>query len=257
VLVAVSVDKEIEADVVQFLQICGSHVAQAVRQARSIDEHRKLEEQFQQAQKMEAVGRLAGGIAHDFNNLLTAILGYSTLLLEGLAEDDPRRQDVEEIRKAGQNAELLTRQLLAFSRKQILEPVVLDLNAVVSNLDRMLRRLVGEDLNVVTRLDPDLGRVKANPGQIEQILLNLVVNARDAMPAGGTLTIETTNVELDEHYAQAHADTAPGLYVMVAVSDTGHGMDEQTQSHLFEPFFTTKEKGGLQQNLWVVSGSGS
>ena len=210
--------------------------------ARDVTERNRLERQFQQAQKMEAVGQLAGGVAHDFNNLLTAILGYSDLLLETLLEDDRRRQDVEEIRKAGQSAASLTRQLLAFSRKQILEPVVLDLNALVGHLDRMVRRLIGEDIQVVTRLDRELGQVRADPGQIEQIIVNLAVNARDAMPEGGTLTIETANAELGEHYARTHPGTVPGQCVMLGVSDTGHGMDEETQSHLFEPFFTTKEK---------------
>jgi PAS domain S-box-containing protein len=229
--------------------------------ARDVTERNRLERQFQQAQKMEAVGQLAGGVAHDFNNLLTAILGYSELLLQTLPEDDGRRQDVEEIQKAGQSAGSLTRQLLAFSRKQILEPVVLDLNAVVANLDRMARRLIGEDIEIITHLDPELGRVKADAGQIEQVLLNMAVNARDAMPEGGTLTIETANVELDEQYAQTHPGTAPGHYVVLALSDTGHGMDEQTQSHLFEPFFTTKEKGkgtglGLATVYGIVKQSG-
>ena len=229
--------------------------------ARDVTERNRLERQFQQAQKMEAVGQLAGGVAHDFNNLLTSILGYSDLLLQTFPEDDGRRQDVEEIQKAGQSAASLTRQLLAFSRKQILELVVLDLNAVVANVDRMARRLIGEDIEIITHLDPELGRVKADAGQIEQVLLNMAVNARDAMPEGGTLTIETGNVELDEQYAQTHPGTTPGHYVVLAVSDTGHGMDEQTQSHLFEPFFTTKEQGkgtglGLATVYGIVKQSG-
>ena len=222
---------------------------------RNITEQKKLAQQFQQAQRMEAIGQLAGGIAHDFNNLLTAILGYSDLLLEALPEDDLRRQDVDEIRRAGRSAESLTRQLLAFSRKQILEPVVLDLNALVGHLDQMVRRLIGEDIQVVTRLDRELGQVRADPGQIEQIIVNLAVNARDAMPEGGILTIETANAELDEHYAQVHPGATPGQYVMFAVSDTGHGMSEQTQAHLFEPFFTTKEAGkGTGLGLATVYG---
>lgn len=222
---------------------------------RNTTEQKKLEQQFLQSQKMEALGRLSGGVAHDFNNLLTAILGYSELLLEGLAEDDRRRLDVEEIRKAGQSAMSLTRQLLAFSRKQVLEPRMLDLNAVVHHLDKMVRRLIGEDIKIVSRLDPRLGSVRADAGQIEQVLLNLVLNARDAMPEGGTLTIETANVELDEDYASRYLGTPSGHYVMLAVSDTGCGMDAEIQSRLFEPFFTTKEKGrGTGLGLATVYG---
>src|SRR3990172_4516954 len=252
--------RQVCADVsASLVPVPGEPVVLAI--ARDVTERNRLERQFQQAQKMEAVGQLAGGVAHDFNNLLTAILGYSELLLQTLPEDDGRRQDVEEIQKAGQSAGALTRQLLAFSRKQILEPVVLDLNAVVANLDRMARRLIGEDIEVITRLDPALGRVKTDAGQIEQVLLNMAVNARDAMPEGGKLTIETGTVELDEQYAQSHAGAAAGRHVMIAVSDTGHGVDEQTQSHLFEPFFTTKEKGrgtglGLATVYGIVKQSG-
>jgi PAS domain S-box-containing protein len=229
--------------------------------ARDVTERNRLERQFQQAQKMEAIGQLAGGVAHDFNNLLTVILGYGEVLLETLPADDPRRQDVEEIRKAGQSAASLTRQLLAFSRKQILEPVVLDLNAVLANMDRMMGRLIGEDIELIIRLEPELGRAKADAGQLEQILVNLAVNARDAMPEGGTLTIETGNVELDEPYVRTHPGAASGRHIVLAVSDTGHGMDERTQSHLFEPFFTTKEKGkgtglGLATVYGIVKQSG-
>ena len=235
------------------VSVRGERVVLAI--ARDVTERNRLERQFQQAQKMEAVGQLAGGVAHDFNNLLTAILGYSDLLLETLPDDDLRRHDVEEIRRAGQSAESLTRQLLAFSRKQILEPVVLDLNALIGHLDPMVRRLIGEDIQVVAPLDRELGQVRADPGQIEQIIVNLAVNARDAMPEGGTLTIETANAELDEHYAQVHPGTTPGQYIMLAVSDTGHGMSEGTQSHLFEPFFTTKEAGkGTGLGLATVYG---
>jgi PAS domain S-box-containing protein len=229
--------------------------------ARDVTDRNRLERQFQQAQKMEAIGQLAGGVAHDFNNLLTVILGYSEFLLETFPADDSRRQDVEEIRKAGQSAGSLTRQLLAFSRKQILEPVVLDLNAVLANSDRMVRRLIGEHIKIITRFDPGLGLVKADAGQIEQILVNLAVNARDAMPDGGTITIETGNVEFDEQYVRTHVGAATGAHIVVAVSDTGHGMSEQTQSHLFEPFFTTKEKGkgtglGLATIYGIVKQSG-
>ena len=229
--------------------------------ARDVTERNRLERQFQQAQKMEAIGQLAGGVAHDFNNLLTVILGYSEFLMETFPADDSRRQDVAEIRKAGQSAGSLTRQLLAFSRKQILEPVVLDLNAVLANSDRMVRRLIGEHINIISRFDPELGLVKADAGQIEQILVNLAVNARDAMPEGGTITIETGNVEFDEPYVRTHVGAAAGPHIVLAVSDTGHGMSEQTQSHLFEPFFTTKEKGkgtglGLATIYGIVKQSG-
>ena len=206
-------------------------------------ERRTLEEQYQQAQKMEAVGRLAGGVAHDFNNLLTVILGYCELLLTDLNPDDPRQADIVEIQKAGARAGGLTRQLLAFSRKQIIEPTLLDLNQITADLQAMLGRLIGEDVKVVLALRPELARVKADRGQVEQVVMNLVVNARDAMPKGGTLTIETANVELDEHYAKMHHDVKPGPYVVLTVTDTGTGMTPQVQARLFEPFFTTKEPG--------------
>jgi PAS domain S-box-containing protein len=226
----------------------------------NITEHKQLEEQFLQAQKMEAVGRLTGGIAHDFNNLLTAIIGFSEILLHRqLDEGDPLYKPIEEIHKAGQRAASLTRQLLAFSRKQVLQPKVLDLNAVVTDMDKMLPRVISEDIDLVTVLDPDLGPVKADLGQIEQVIVNLAVNARDAMPQGGQLTIETANVELDEAYARRHVDVQPGPYVMLAVSDTGVGMDKETQSRIFEPFFTTKEEGtglGLATVYGIVKQSG-
>jgi CheY-like chemotaxis protein len=204
---------------------------------------------------MEAVGQLAGGIAHDFNNLLTAILGNTQLLLRDLPPGDTKRQDVEEIRKASERAASLTRQLLAYSRRQMLQPEILDLNVVVAEMDRMLRRLIGEHIALNTVLAPELGRVRADPNQIEQVIVNLAVNARDAMPDGGKLTIETANMELDESFAQAHLGAVPGHYAMVAVTDTGSGMDASVRAHLFEPFFTTKEVGkGTGLGLATVYG---
>jgi two-component system, cell cycle sensor histidine kinase and response regulator CckA len=221
---------------------------------------KELERQFLQAQKMEAVGRLAGGVAHDFNNLLTAVIGYSDLLLAGTAEG-PLRDGLVEIRKAGERAASLTRQLLAFSRRQVLVPKVLDLNAVVADLEKMLRRLIGEDIVLLPELDPELAAIRADPGQIEQVLVNLIVNSRDAMPRGGTITIQTRNAVFDDHFLHSHEGAVAGAHVLLSVRDTGSGMDSETRSHIFEPFFTTKEKGkgtglGLATVYGIVKQSG-
>jgi PAS domain S-box-containing protein len=229
--------------------------------AMDVSEKRRLETQLRQAQKMEAVGRLAGGVAHDFNNLLGVISGYSELLGKSLGPEHPGQRRVAEIQKAADRASALTRQLLAFSRKQVLETKVLKLNDVVTGLAGMLHRLIGEDVRLVTRPRADLGQVRADQGQLEQVIVNLVVNARDAMARGGDLIIETANTTIDEAYCRQHADVTPGRYVTIAVSDTGEGMSAETQSHIFEPFFTTKEDGkgtglGLATVFGIVKQSG-
>jgi len=227
----------------------------AVVAAHDITEERQLGRQLQQAQKMEAIGRLAGGVAHDFNNLLSVILGYSEQVMTGLGAGNVFHGKVSQIRKAGERAAGLTRQLLAFSRKQIIEPRILDLNALIGGTEKMLRRLIGEDVELVTRLGGRLGRVKADPGQLEQILMNLAVNARDAMPQGGRLTFETANVEFHEDLAREDPDARPGRYVMFAVRDTGAGMTPEVKAKIFEPFFTTKEPGkGTGLGLATVYG---
>jgi two-component system, cell cycle sensor histidine kinase and response regulator CckA len=216
---------------------------------------REREEQLRQASKMEAIGRLAGGIAHDFNNLLTAITGYSDLSLRHLAPNDPLHRNIQEIKKAGERAGGLTRQLLAFGRKLGLRPAVLDLNAIVSDLKRMLPRLIDENIEVQTNLEPSLWPVKADQGQIEQLIMNLSVNARDAMPCGGKLVIETANVEMDREIAQRYDSVRAGSHVLLTVSDTGTGMDVETQREIFEPFFTTKKEGkGTGLGLSIVYG---
>lgn len=225
----------------ELLASVGSQIALAIERKRAETELRDTESQLRQSQKMEAVGRLAGGVAHDFNNLLTAITGYSDLTLRSLDQDSPLRPRIEEIKKAGERAARLTQQLLAFSRKQILQPKVLDLNSIVTEMTKMLQRLIGEDIVLQTALDKSLGQVRVDSGQVEQVLLNLVVNARDAMPQGGHLIIETSNVFLDWTHAKSHAMIQPAHYVMLSVSDSGYGMDAETQARIFEPFFTTKE----------------
>ncbi|HEY7511658.1 MAG TPA: PAS domain S-box protein [Vicinamibacteria bacterium] len=229
--------------------------------ARDITERETLEAQLLQAQKIEAVGRLAGGIAHDFNNLVTAILGYADLLARRLPAADALRRHVEEITRAAERAASLTQQLLAFSRKQVLQPRVLDVREVLESAQGLLRRLIGEDIELIILADAAVGRVRADPVQLEQVLLNLAINARDAMPQGGRLVLEAADVDFDETYAREHVGGRPGPFVMIAVSDTGHGMDRETQARIFEPFFTTKEMGkgtglGLSTVYGIVKQSG-
>ncbi len=229
--------------------------------ADDVTERRVLEDQFRQAQKMEAVGRLAGGVAHDFNNLLMVISGYTEVLLEHTAHDNPLRPKVAAIQQAADRATTLTRQLLAFSRKQLLELKVVDVNTIVKDMERLLRPLIGENIELSTRLASDLGRTRADAGQIEQVIMNLVVNSKDAMANGGKITIQTANVSLDDDLRREYSYIQPGPYVMLSIADTGHGMDKETQSRIFEPFFTTKEKGkgtglGLSTVYGIIKQSG-
>jgi two-component system cell cycle sensor histidine kinase/response regulator CckA len=227
----------------------------AIAFVSDISQRKQLEEQLAHAQKMEAVGRLAGGVAHDFNNMLTVISGYNRMILDDLSPLDPLRGNAEEILKAADRAAALTNQLLAFSRRQIMRPSVLNVNAVIANTEKMLRHVIGEDIQLMLNPARDAGNIRADPGHIEQAVVNLAVNARDAMPLGGRLAIETANVRLDETYARTHSGVQPGEFVMIAVSDTGHGMDAETRRHIFEPFFTTKETGkGTGLGLATVYG---
>jgi PAS domain S-box-containing protein len=250
-----------QSELVEIIGI-GIDVTDRTRAEDALREQERIQEaHMQQSQKMEAVGHLAGGVAHDFNNLLTVIAGYSDLTLKRLDRADPLFRNVEEIKKAAERATSLTRQLLAFSRKQVLQPKILDLNTVIVNIQQMLGRLVGEDLELQTSLDEGLCYVKADPGQIEQVILNLVVNARDAMPDGGKITIETANVYLDEAYMLQHVAGQPGRFAMLAVTDTGSGIDVEIQKNIFEPFFTTKEQGkgtglGLSTVYGIIKQSG-
>ncbi len=239
----------------------GATVAREMSQAEGRRERGRLEQQFRQAQKMEAVGRLAGGVAHDFNNLLTVITGYADLLLGGGNLQPAQRTALEEIRRASERGGALTHQLLAFSRRQPFTPKVIPLNALILNMEKMLSRLIGEDIDLITVPAAEPSSARTDPGQLEQVIMNLVVNARDAMPGGGKLIIETVNVKVDQTYAGSNVDLKPGAYVLLAISDTGMGMDSETTTHLFEPFFTTKAPGkgtglGLATAYGIVKQSG-
>ncbi|MBI3461983.1 MAG: response regulator, partial [Planctomycetes bacterium] len=244
-----------DGELLSLIDTIGQQIAQFIERKRAEETLRETEANLRQAQKMDAIGQLAGGVAHDFNNLLTIILGYGELALESTDKDNPLYEMISEIGNAGQRAAALTKQLLAFSRKQPLQPTSLDLNRLVSDMERMLRRLIGEDIELQPLLAPHLHHVKADPAQIQQVLLNLVVNARDAMPQGGRLTIETANVQLDPRDVKAQPDVRPGPYVLLAVTDSGCGMDEKTRARIFEPFFTTKGPGkGTGMGLATVYG---
>jgi signal transduction histidine kinase/CheY-like chemotaxis protein len=251
----------LDEDEIRLAQLLADHAALAIQNARQIAERKNLEDQLRQSQKMEAIGTLAGGIAHDFNNVLSVIMGYAQIVLDEVPRDSHWRTDLEEVVKAGARASALTRQILAFSRKQILQPEVLDPNEACRALAPMLRRLLGEHIDLRVHLDAEVGRIKADASQLEQVIMNLAVNARDAMPSGGQLTIETANVELDDAYVRTHLESAAGPHVMIAVTDTGHGMDKELTGRIFEPFFTTKVRGkgtglGLSTVFGIVKQSG-
>jgi len=246
---------QVSRDDLDVLVVIASIAAAAIERTNNAEVLRQKDVQLQQSQKMEAMGRLAGGVAHDFNNLLTVMRGFSEMIVGSLDPSAAGRKYAEEVLKAAERASGLTRQLLAFSRKQVLEPRVIDLNGIVSNIEKILRQLIGKDINLSTKLDPNLGWVKADPSQIEQVILNLSVNAHDAMSEGGSLIIETANAELDERFARQSTDLRPGPYVLLSVSDTGTGMDQATLAKLFEPFFTTKAPGkGTGLGLSIIYG---